>query len=177
MNYPVIRTQQGIRKVTLNAWQQERERTAWAARERQEREHAAWMAHERHDQHSPLARVLLIDDSATIRKIVTTTLTRAGYETQTFADGIAAMRWLAAPESQLPDLLLVDLGLPKMDGYEVIRRIKGKPQFAQTRCIILSRRDGMLDKLKGRLAGATIYLAKPFTAQALLTAVHTSLSR
>ncbi|MBO0795007.1 MAG: response regulator transcription factor [Ktedonobacteraceae bacterium] len=122
-----------------------------------------------------MARVLLIDDSATIRQIVTTTLTREGYETQAFADGIAAMRWLAEPGSYLPDLLLVDLGLPKMDGYEVLRRIKGKPLLAQTRCIILSRRLGVMDKIKGRLAGASLYLPKPFTVQALLVAVRASL--
>jgi twitching motility two-component system response regulator PilG len=120
--------------------------------------------------------ILLIEDSATLRQIVTTSLTQAGYDTRAFADGIEALRWLAEPGSRVPNLMLVDLGLPKMDGYEVIKRIKTKPQYAHTACIILSRRDGKVDKLKGKLAGATMYLSKPFTIQDLLTAVHASIT-
>ncbi|HLZ64232.1 MAG TPA: response regulator transcription factor [Ktedonosporobacter sp.] len=121
------------------------------------------------------ARILLVDDSATVREIVTLTLREAGYEVHAFPDGIQAMHWLTASSSP-PDLLLVDLGLPKMDGYEVIRRIKAKAPFAHTPCLILSRRDGKIDHLKGRLAGATTSLGKPFTVQTLLTAVQTALT-
>ncbi|QBD83527.1 response regulator [Ktedonosporobacter rubrisoli] len=119
--------------------------------------------------------VLIIEDSATVRRLVTVALKQAGYETWAFPDGIKAMQWLVKPGSRIPDLVLVDLGLPKMDGYEVLRRIKTKPRFAQTRCMILSRRDGTLDKLKGKLAGATVYLTKPFTTQELLQAIHAAL--
>ncbi|HLZ57527.1 MAG TPA: response regulator transcription factor [Ktedonosporobacter sp.] len=117
--------------------------------------------------------ILLVDDSATVRELVTLALRKAGYEIHAFPDGIQAMHWLTTSTSS-PDLLLVDLGLPKMDGYEVIRRIKAKAPFAHTPCLILSRRDGKMDQLKGRLAGATTYLCKPFTNQALLTAVQTA---
>ncbi|HLZ59320.1 MAG TPA: response regulator transcription factor, partial [Ktedonosporobacter sp.] len=121
------------------------------------------------------ACLLLVEDSATVRELVTLTLRKAGYEIHAFPDGIQAMHWLSASTSP-PDLLLVDVGLPKLDGYEVIRRIKAKTLFAHTPCIILSRRDGKIDHLKGRLAGATTSLGKPFTIQALLTAVQTALT-
>src|SRR5579859_7473917 len=120
------------------------------------------------------ASILLVDDSATVRAIVTLALQEAGYEISAFPDGIQAMHWLTSSAS--PDLLLVDVGLPKMDGYEVIRRIKAKAPFAHTPCIVLSRRDGKIDQLKGRLAGATSYLGKPFTIPALLMAVQTALN-
>jgi twitching motility two-component system response regulator PilG len=116
--------------------------------------------------------VMVIDDSLTIRKILDICLRRAGYQVQCFADGVEAFRWLSSPEAMIPGLVLVDLNLPKMDGYEIIRLIKANPAFAQTICIILSQRDGVLDKLKGRLAGAHAYLTKPFRTQALMEVVQ-----
>ncbi len=120
--------------------------------------------------------ILVIDDSAVVRRITETALRRAGYETRSFQDGIDAMKWLAEPGSKTPDLIFVDIGLPKMDGYEVIRTFKARPRFVDTTCVILSRRDGMVDKLKGRLAGAKAYMTKPFTTQTLLMTVQTHIS-
>jgi DNA-binding response OmpR family regulator len=120
--------------------------------------------------------ILVIDDSPTIQKIVELTLHRAGYEVYPFGDGIEVMRWLARPESRIPDLMLVDLGLPKMDGYELIRKCKARARFATTICVILSQRDGVVDKLKGRMVGAQGYITKPFTTQSLLASVHTFLA-
>src|SRR5258708_32964764 len=112
--------------------------------------------------------VMVIDDSLVIRTILETCLQRAGYEVRSFADGVEVLRWLAAPEARLPALILVALGLPKLDGYEVIRHLKARPAFAQTVFGIVSRRDGVLDRIKGRLAGAHAYFTKPFqTAQGL----------
>jgi twitching motility two-component system response regulator PilG len=130
-----------------------------------------------HPTFSPAIKsVFVIDDSATIRKITETVLQQAGYETRSFRDGVEAMKWFAKPGSQPPDLILVDIGLPKMDGYEVIRTIKARPRFANTICIVLSGRDSTVDKLKGRLAGAKAYVTKPFTPQILLTAVRAHLT-
>jgi twitching motility two-component system response regulator PilG len=112
--------------------------------------------------------VMVIDDSLTIRKILDICLRRAGYQVQCFADGVEAFRWLSSQEAMIPGLMLVDLNLPKMDGYEIIRLLKANPAFARTICIILSQRDGILDRLKGRLAGAHAYLTKPFRTQALV---------
>lgn len=113
--------------------------------------------------------VMVIDDSATVRKIIETCLGREGFYVKGFSDGIEAMQWLNEPESQIPDLLILDIGLPKMDGYEIARRFKMKPQFANTVIVMLSRRDGMIDRLKGRLAGAKDYLTKPFKTQDIIS--------
>jgi twitching motility two-component system response regulator PilG len=121
---------------------------------------------------SPAACIVVIDDSLTVRKIVATVLRREGYDTRAFQDGIEALRWFAEPGSRTPDVVLVDIGLPKMDGYNVIRTLKARARFAHTTCIVLSGRDGMVEKLKARLAGAALYLTKPFTTQALLAAVR-----
>lgn len=119
--------------------------------------------------------VIVIDDSLVIRKILETCLQRAGYEVRSFADGVEALRWLATPEARIPALILVDLGLPKLDGYEVIRHLKARPAFEQTVFVIVSRRDGVLDRLKGRLAGAHAYLTKPFQTGEVLAVVQAHL--
>ncbi len=119
--------------------------------------------------------VMIIDDSPTVRKIVETCLCREGFEVQGFHDGVEAMRWLHQPASRLPHLVILDVELPKMDGYEVARRLKGKPQLRSTVIIMLTRRDGLLDRLKGRLAGASVYLTKPFKTQELVAAVEAQL--
>jgi twitching motility two-component system response regulator PilG len=113
--------------------------------------------------------VMVIDDSATVRKIVETCLGREGFEVKGFADGVEAMGWLTESGSRIPDLILLDIGLPKMDGYEVARRFKTKPQFGNTVIVMLTRRDGVIDRLKGRLAGARDYITKPFKTQDIVS--------
>lgn len=113
--------------------------------------------------------VMVIDDSITVRKIIETCLGRQGFQVLGFPDGVEAMRWLMEPTSRIPDLVLLDIGLPKMDGYEVARRLKIKPQFNNTVIVMLSRRDGMIDRLKGRLAGAKDYITKPFKTQDIIS--------
>jgi twitching motility two-component system response regulator PilG len=119
--------------------------------------------------------VMVIDDSTTVRKIIETCLGREGFEVQGFSDGVEAIRWLTQPDTRIPDLVILDVGLPKMDGYEVARRLKTKPQFSNTIIIMLSRRDGMIDKLKGRLVGAKDYLTKPFKTQDLINVIESYL--
>ena len=119
--------------------------------------------------------VMVIDDSLTIRKILDICLRRAGYQVRCFADGVEAFRWLSSPEAMIPTLVLVDLKLPKMDGYEIIRLLKANPAFAQTIFVILSQRDGVLDRLKGRLAGAHAYLTKPFKTDQIGAVIRTAL--
>jgi len=113
--------------------------------------------------------VMVIDDSTTVRKIIETCLRRQGFQVMGFPDGIEAIRWLMEPASRVPDLVLLDIGLPKMDGYEVARRLKIKPQFSNTVIVMLSRRDGVIDRLKGRLAGAKDYITKPFKTQDIIS--------
>ncbi len=116
--------------------------------------------------------VMVIDDSATVRKIVETCLRREGFTVEGYSDGVEAMRSLTEPHARIPDLVLLDIGLPKMDGYEVARRLKTKPQFNNTVIVMLSRRDGVIDRLKGRLAGAKDYITKPFRTQDIISTIE-----
>lgn len=122
--------------------------------------------------------VMVIDDSPTIRAILEVCLHRAGCEVMSFEDGVQALLWLNSTQARIPDLIFIDLGLPKMDGYEVIRLLKARPALAQTTLAILSQRDGVLDHIKGWLAGAHFYLTKPFKMQQIVALVQAhSISR
>ena len=115
--------------------------------------------------------ILVVDDSPTVRNILETCLSQNDFVVHTFSDGIEMMRWLTGPEGCVPDLVILDINLPKIDGYEVARRLKAKPHFAHSIILMLSRRDSVIDRLKGRLAGAAAYLPKPFQTQELVAAV------
>jgi twitching motility two-component system response regulator PilG len=119
--------------------------------------------------------VMVIDDSLTVRKIMETSLKREGFEAITFPDGLAAMQALARGEVPVPDLILLDVGLPKMDGYDVARAFKQKNRLGNTVIIMLSGRDGMIDKFRGRLAGAKGYITKPFKPTEVIDVVRTHL--
>jgi twitching motility two-component system response regulator PilG len=120
--------------------------------------------------------ISVVDDSITVRKILAATLRRAGYEdVRTFPDGIELLRWLTTPQARVPALVIVDLTMPRMDGYDLIHRLKVKPAFADTIFVIFSGRAGVLDKLKGRLCGAHNYLTKPFKTQDIVALVETYL--
>jgi len=119
--------------------------------------------------------VMIIDDSSTVRKIIETSLKREGFDSVSFADGIEAISALNRGQS-IPDLVILDIGLPKMDGYEIARYLKAKPQLSNTVIVMLSGRDGVIDRLKGRLAGAKDYITKPFKTQDILAVVHSHLS-
>ena len=118
------------------------------------------------------AFVIVIDDSLVVRTILDTCLRRSGYEVKCFADGLQALGWLNTREARIPDLMLVDLGLPRLDGYEIIRLLKARPALVDTVLVILSARDGILDRIKGRLVGAHAYLTKPFRTQTILEAIR-----
>src|SRR5258708_31731707 len=119
--------------------------------------------------------VMVIDDSLVMRKIVETCLHRAGYEVKSFPDGVEALCWLNTTEARIPDLVVVDLGLPRLDGYQVIQQIKARPALAHTRLVILSRHDSVLDRLKGRLVGAHAYLTRPFKTDQLVAVIQAAL--
>ena len=119
--------------------------------------------------------VLVLDDSLVVRKILETCLRRAGYEVKSFSGSVEVFRWLATPEVRIPSLVIVDLCLPVIDGYDMIRRLKAKPTFAHTVFVMISQREGMLDRLKARLAGAKDYLTKPLKTQDLLAVVQSSI--
>jgi twitching motility two-component system response regulator PilG len=119
--------------------------------------------------------ILVIDDSATVRKILETCLRRESFQVESFHDGIEAIRWLTEPQARIPDLVWLDIGLPKMDGYEVARCLKTRPKFSKTVIVMLTRRDGIVDRLKGRLAGARAYMTKPFKTQDIVSVTRSLL--
>ncbi len=119
--------------------------------------------------------VMVIDDSLIVRKIFETSLRREGFESVSYPDGIEALRALAEGRQKIPDLVILDVGLPKMDGYEIARRMKTKPHLANTVIIMLSGRDGVIDRLKGRLAGAKDYITKPFKTQEVISTIYSYL--
>ena len=122
------------------------------------------------------ALILVVDDSATVRKILETCLSRAGYQVASFPDGVTALRWLLTPGVRLPNLILLDIEMPTMDGYAVAQYLKARPQYRHIPIVILSGRRGVLDRLKGRLAGAEHYLTKPLRTQTLLDTVQEHLA-
>jgi twitching motility two-component system response regulator PilG len=120
--------------------------------------------------------VMIVDDSLIVRKIIETSLKREGFESISFSDGIEVLRAITEQRfRRIPDLVVLDIGLPKMDGYEFARRLKSKPQFNHTVIIMLTSHDGVIDRLKGRLAGAKEYIVKPFRTQDVISAIHTHL--
>ncbi|MGB8347578.1 MAG: response regulator transcription factor [Ktedonobacteraceae bacterium] len=121
--------------------------------------------------------ILIIDDSITIRKILEVTTRRAGYASIGFPDSMEALRWLSASAERIPALMFVDLSLPKLNGFKVIQRLKDCRRLSQTPIVIISSRDGVLDRLKGRLAGADDYLTKPFTTRQISAVMQARLAQ
>lgn len=127
--------------------------------------------------------IMIVDDSPTIRKLVSMTLEEAGYGVVAAADGMQALGKLNghSPDlnGRLPDLILLDITMPRMDGYQVCKIIKGYKQTKGIPVVMLSGKDGFFDKVRGRIAGSTDYITKPFQPKALVQAVdkHTKRGR
>jgi twitching motility two-component system response regulator PilG len=114
--------------------------------------------------------VLVVDDSPTIRKILGLTLEREGYKVLAEANGESALKRL---QEIVPHVVLLDIAMPDLDGYEVCKRIKQDPRTSAVPVIMLSGKGAFFDKVKGHLAGATEYLTKPFETPAVLAVVST----
>ena len=119
--------------------------------------------------------VMVIDDSLTVRKIVEVTCRRQGLDCVSYADGVEALRALHDHIHAIPDLLLLDVGLPQMDGYRLLRHFRFRSAFAHMNIIILSARGGVLDHLCTRIAGASGYIHKPFRTDELVALFATYL--
>ena len=115
------------------------------------------------------ARVLVIDDSNTIRRSAEIFLRQAGHEVLLAEDGFDA---LAKISDHCPDLIFCDILMPRLDGYQTCAIIKRNPRFAKVPVIMLSSKDGLFDKARGRMVGSEEYLTKPFTKEQLLRAVE-----
>ncbi len=114
--------------------------------------------------------VLIVDDSPTVRKIVQLTLQREGITVVAASDGLGA---LAAVQDYQPDLVLLDISLPNnMDGFHICQIIRKKSEFRDLPVIMLSGRDGLFDKMHGRMVGSTDYMTKPFDSNELAQTVR-----
>lgn len=118
-------------------------------------------------------KILLIDDSRTIRRSAETMLTREGCEVITATDGFEALALIHRHE---PDLIFVDIMMPRLDGYQTCAIIKNNPRFRRVPVIMLTSKDGLFDKARGRIVGSDHYLTKPFTRDELLSAVRNQLN-
>jgi twitching motility two-component system response regulator PilG len=122
------------------------------------------------------ALVMVIDDSPTVRKILEVTLRREGMEVVSYPDGVEAFRAIITRQlDRLPELLFLDIELPRINGFEIARHLRSQSQWNQTAIIMISRRDSLIDRLKARLAGTQAYLTKPCTTQMIMESVHTYL--
>lgn len=115
-------------------------------------------------------KVMVIDDSKTIRRTAETLLKREGYEVVTANDGFEALALIAEHH---PHIIFVDIMMPRLDGYQTCALIKNNQTFKSTPVIMLSSKDGLFDKARGRIVGSEEYLTKPFTREELLDAIRT----
>ncbi len=114
-------------------------------------------------------KVLVIDDSNTIRRTAETLLAKAGCDVSTASDGFDS---LAKIVDIKPDIIFIDIMMPRLDGYQTCALIKNNEELKSTPVIMLSSKDGLFDKAKGRIVGADDYLTKPFGRAELLDALE-----
>lgn len=113
-------------------------------------------------------KVMVIDDSKTIRRTAETLLKKEGCDVVTATDGFEALSKITDQE---PDIIFVDIMMPRLDGYQTCALIKHNQVFKNTPVVMLSSKDGLFDKARGRIVGSDQYLTKPFTKDELLNAI------
>jgi len=119
-------------------------------------------------------KVMVIDDSKTIRRTAETLLKKEGCEVVTATDGFEALSKIT---DQDPDIIFVDIMMPRLDGYQTCALIKNNQKFKKIPVIMLSSKDGLFDKARGRIVGSEQYLTKPFTKDELLGAIRAHVKR
>src|SRR5690606_19234931 len=122
------------------------------------------------------ARILIVDDSPTIRKVVASILERHDYETLGATDGLHAMQVLAA-EQRKPDLMLVDFVMPKMNGYQLCMSVRAKAEYADVPVVLMSAKG---DRIRGKFVqqtGALDAITKPFDARGLVAVIESALKK
>lgn len=113
-------------------------------------------------------KVMVIDDSNTIRRSAEIFLAQSGCQVLLAEDGFDALAKIA---DNKPDVIFVDIMMPRLDGYQTCSLIKKNPRFGNTPVIMLSSKDGLFDRARGRMVGSDEYLTKPFTKESLLRTV------
>lgn len=119
-------------------------------------------------------KILVIDDSKTIRRTAETLLTKEGCTVFTAIDGFDALSKIA---DHHPDVIFVDIMMPRLDGYQTCSLIKHNEHFRDIPVIMLSSKDGLFDRARGRVVGSEQYLTKPFTRDELLDAIAQQVAR
>lgn len=114
-------------------------------------------------------KVMVVDDSKTIRRTAETLLKKEGFEVVTATDGFDALAKIADSK---PAIIFVDIMMPRLDGYQTCALIKNNNEFKSTPVVMLSSKDGLFDKAKGRIVGSDQYLTKPFSRDELLGAIR-----
>jgi twitching motility two-component system response regulator PilG len=113
-------------------------------------------------------KVMVIDDSNTIRRTAEALLKKAGYDVLTASDGFEAMSLIT---DNRPDIIFVDIMMPRLDGYQTCQLIKNNKKFRDTPVIMLSSKDGLFDRARGRIAGSEEHVNKPFTQEELIDVI------
>ena len=121
------------------------------------------------DDHTAL-KILLIDDSSTIRRSAELYLTQAGHQLVLAENGLHALSLLL---DWTPDLIFCDILMPRLDGFQTCALIKKNTRFHATPVVMLSSKDGLFDRARGMIVGATAFMTKPFSEDSLLRAVDT----
>ena len=114
-------------------------------------------------------KIMVIDDSKTIRRTAETLLRNEGYEVIVATDGFEALSMIA---DHRPSLIFLDIMMPRLDGYQTCALIKHHKVFRHTPVIMLSSKDGLYDRARGRVVGSDHYITKPFTREELLAAIE-----
>ncbi|GKS68447.1 response regulator receiver protein [Nitrosomonas sp. PY1] len=114
-------------------------------------------------------KVMIIDDSSTIRKSAEIFLKPSGCEVITAEDGFEAMYKIVDNQ---PDIIFIDIVMPRLNGYQACMLIKKNPVYQSIPVIMLSSKDGLFDKAKGRIAGSSDYLTKPFSSENLINIIQ-----
>jgi Response regulators consisting of a CheY-like receiver domain and a winged-helix DNA-binding domain len=114
-------------------------------------------------------KVMVIDDSKTIRRTAETLLKKEGCEVITAEDGFEALAKIA---DYRPEIIFIDIMMPRLDGYQTCALIKHNQAFKHTPVIMLSSKDGLFDRARGRIVGSEQYLTKPFTREEFLNAIR-----
>jgi twitching motility two-component system response regulator PilG len=123
-----------------------------------------------HDSMPKNMTILVADDSATVRKLISGKLEKCGHQVVCAIDGVDALEKLKEIE---PDLVLLDINMPRMDGYQVCKYIRGNDATKDVPVVMISGKDGFFDKVRGRMAGTTGYITKPFGPETLMKTVET----
>ena len=115
-------------------------------------------------------KVVVIDDSKTIRRTAETLLKKAGCQVITATDGFESLSKVMEAK---PDIIFVDIMMPRLDGYQTCALIKNNPGFKKIPVVMLSSKDGLFERARGRIVGAEYYMTKPFTREELLNTIKT----